>query len=95
MHKWQLGLIISAIAGVIAAIVAVAMLVGLYLHGSLALDDIVAGNSDVDLCAVVPELRDDQRQRVWRKQNPTSASASVGRRENPISPRVLGHEVGH
>ena len=39
-------------------------LVGLYLHGSLALDDFVAGKSDVDLCAVVPELHDDQRQRL-------------------------------
>ena len=39
-------------------------LVGLYLHGSLALDDFVEGKSDVDLCAVVPELRDDQRQRL-------------------------------
>ena len=36
-------------------------LVGLYLHGSLALDDFVAGKSDVDLCAVVSELRDGQR----------------------------------
>ncbi len=39
-------------------------LAGLYLHGSLALDDFVAGKSDVDLCAVVPELRDDQRSRL-------------------------------
>jgi predicted nucleotidyltransferase len=38
-------------------------LVGLYLHGSLALDDFVEGKSDVDLCAVVPELR-DQRQKL-------------------------------
>ena len=39
-------------------------LVGLYLHGSLALGDFVEGKSDVDLCAVVPELRDDQRQKL-------------------------------
>ena len=39
-------------------------LVGLYLHGSLAQDDFVEGKSDVDLCAVVPELRGDQRQRL-------------------------------
>jgi hypothetical protein len=39
-------------------------LAGLYLHGSLALDDFVAGKSDVDFCAVVPELSDRQRRRL-------------------------------
>ena len=39
-------------------------LVGLYLHGSLALDDFVEGKSDVDLCAGMPELHDNQRQRL-------------------------------
>ena len=39
-------------------------LVGVYLHGSLALDDFVAGASDIDLCVVVHELRDDQRERL-------------------------------
>ena len=37
---------------------------GLYLHGSLALDDFFPGESDVDLCLVVPYLRDDQRQKL-------------------------------
>lgn len=39
-------------------------LIGLYLHGSLALADFVAGKSDIDLCAVVPELADDQRRNL-------------------------------
>ena len=39
-------------------------LVGLYLHGSLALDDFVNGKSDVGLWAVASRLRDDQWQRL-------------------------------
>ena len=53
-------------------------LVGLYLHGSIALDDFVAGNSDVDLCAVVRELGDDQRQRLV----------------DALSPGTIPHEGG-
>ena len=45
-------------------------LLGLYLHGSLALNDFVAGKSDVDLCAVVNELRNDQRQRLIEAVSP-------------------------
>ena len=39
-------------------------LTGVYLHGSLALDDFIASQSDVDLCAVVSELREDSRRRL-------------------------------
>ena len=40
-------------------------LVGLYLHGSPALGDIVSGRSDVDLCVVVSELADNQSRRLY------------------------------
>ena len=53
-------------------------LVGLYLHGSLALDDFVAGVSDVDLCAVVPELRGEQRQRLVDAVSPASIPLEGG-----------------
>ena len=53
-------------------------LVGLYLHGSLALDDFVAGKSDVDLCAVVPELRDEQRQRLVDAVSPRTMPLEGG-----------------
>ena len=53
-------------------------LVGLYLHGSLALDDFVPGKSDVDLCAVVAELRDDQRQRLVDAVSPDAIPLKGG-----------------
>jgi len=53
-------------------------LVGLYLHGSLALDDFVEGKSDVDLCAVVLELRDDQRQKLIDAVSPDSIPIEGG-----------------
>ena len=53
-------------------------LVGLYLHGSLALDDFVVGKSDVDLCAVVSELHDDQRQRLVQAVSPDNIPLEGG-----------------
>ena len=53
-------------------------LLGLYLHGSLALDDFVAGKSDIDLCAMVCELRDDQRQRLIEAVSPDTISIEGG-----------------
>jgi hypothetical protein len=53
-------------------------LVGLYLHGSLALDDFVAGKNDVDLCVVVPDLHDDQRQRLVGALSPDTMPLEGG-----------------